>query len=282
MSGLLTTTALNISSDGLDEREDILTLSDGDPRITSAGGVAALFTMGELESAGNGQFFCTKKFTEVKFEGQMFPLCDGDNGEKFIGQPTGAIGTGVLVAPDIVATASHNLPDDAHISEVIFVFDFLMIDNQTVAPIKAENMYNGDSVIRREDAPMDWALVRLDRKVAQPNRVRALDLQGQMFGRKVYTIGCPCGLPVKLCGSAIIWEAGEEFFMAGLDAYKGNSGSPVFDAESHKVVGLVFSDEARDFELDATGNCCKSRVVPINEASGDKCVKVSRFAEFIP
>ena len=56
----------------------------------------------------------------------------------------------------------------------------------------------------------------------------------------VYVIGHPCGLPLKYVPDAEVREnAAASFFVANLDTYGGNSGSPVFNAQNNKVEGIL-------------------------------------------
>ena len=48
---------------------------------------------------------------------------------------------------------------------------------------------------------------------------------------KVHVIGHPCGLPLKLGDNSIITDNNEHsYFVANLDTFGGNAGSPVFNS----------------------------------------------------
>lgn len=54
-------------------------------------------------------------------------------------------------------------------------------------------------------------------------------------------LGHPSGLPMKWTTSAEVKENVEQkdYFKADLDAFSGNSGSPIFSDETHQVIGML-------------------------------------------
>ena len=97
-------------------------------------------------------------------------------GETFASQPLGCFCSGVLVAPDIVATAGHCVKSTADLDHIRFVFGFRMVDDDTArTTFPDDDVYRGTKVIGRKLTPdrTDWALVRLDRPVVGP-QARAL------------------------------------------------------------------------------------------------------------
>lgn len=63
-------------------------------------------------------------------------------------------------------------------------------------------------------------------------------------GEEVYVIGHPLGLPLMYSGGATANLAGRRhsFDLKDADLAPGSSGSPVFSARDHKLVGFVFDD----------------------------------------
>src|SRR5690606_11297122 len=89
----------------------------------------------------------------------------------------------------------------------------------------------------------DWMLVRLDRVVTAPGAL-PLEIRRDGFpgvGTPVGMIGHPSGLPMKIAfGSTTVIKKDFQstFFEANLDAYGGNSGSPVFNQTTGIVEGI--------------------------------------------
>jgi len=263
-----------------DDREEFFSISDAAIK-ESASGVVALFHIDKLNNHGNGTFSPKNSFTTVEFNQRPTPLCDT---ERFFGQPKGAFLSGVLVAEDVVATVNHHLPaNDSSIDEVLFVFDFRLTSPQAQPLITKDNFFRGKCVIKRGgNDKVDFALIKLDRK-APANRVRKLRAAGlPLEGRSAYVLGHPCSLPLKMGGVAAVRDVNQAvFFRANFDTFNGNSGSPVFDLESHELIGIVASDNAEDFDFDVERQCCKSNIVLASPDSGDFCTKASLFADFI-
>jgi hypothetical protein len=113
---------------------------------------------------------------------------------------------------------------------------------------------------KNEATGVDFALVRLDRTI--PNHLPlVLDLDGGVKkGTVVYVLGYPLGLPLKLADGALVssvLDAG--YFVANLDTFGGNSGSPVFNASTNQVEGILVRGGA-DFR--AVGSCNRAFVCP--------------------
>jgi hypothetical protein len=69
------------------------------------------------------------------------------------------------------------------------------------------------------------------------------------------------------------------FFTANLDTYGGNSGSPVFNADSHEVEGVLVRG---DTDFVPVGMCMISAVCPMNGCHGEDCTRVTEFTGLLP
>lgn len=257
---------------GADNREEIRLITN--PQITdNTASVVAVFTADQLIPAGGQTYACRRRFQTVGIEGVTYPLCST---ERFIDQPQGAISSGLLIREDLVVTTRHSVNVN-RINEYLFIFGF----TDTTPNIHVDNIYRGQAIFAIDEVA-DWVLIQLDRsapveRVHWPNPPEILP-----DDRAVYIIGFPCGLPMKFGGSALVRNLpGNEGFIASFDAYKGNSGSPIFDIETHQLIGLVASDPVEDFVLSPTGTCCVSNKVPLEKWSGDKCVKATEFVRHL-
>lgn len=216
----------------------------------------------------------------VKNYGKTFNLCDL---EPFRDQPmaSGRMCTGFLVKEDMIATAGHCVIN-GDVADVRFVFGFRMEDPTTPAiRIPNDNIYKGVELVHnaygRKCTGSDWALVKLDRNVVGQT-VSTLFKDKIYPGQAVYVFGHPCGLPLKYgAGVSVRDNPNESHFTVNLKVYMGSSGSPVFDLNSHEVVGFVVKGAERDFRW--TGNGWMSVEYPEGKEAG--CIKVSEFLEFI-
>jgi V8-like Glu-specific endopeptidase len=261
---------------GVDDRRDVFQITDA-ALLQDADCVVALFEKGNVKDNGDG----TSSLVTTSFQA-AHGVC---NNEPFRKQPVGAFCSGFLVARDVVATAGHCVdpPNTPALADIRFVFGFRMVDANT-PPGKIPNgeIYRGAQLIGRQltQSGIDWALVRLDRPVQnhRPAPVRRRKRIGT--GARIHVIGHPVGLPAKFAGGAKVRDnTPSPFFVANLDTYGGNSGSPVFNSKTHKVEGILVRGE-RDFRQQ--GNCLVSLVCPTTGCRGEDVTRITKLAAKIP
>jgi S1-C subfamily serine protease len=258
---------------GVDNRVDVFIVSD-QATLDDADSVVALFSSGDVVANGDG----TSTLQTENF-GTARNLCPT---ERFREQPIGAFCSGFLVAPDVIATAGHCV-NDANVTDVRFVFGYRMQDATTEpSQISDGEIFSGASLIGREEegAGADWALVRLDRPVTN-HPVVDIRRSGKIADNEgVHVIGHPVGLPTKVAGGASVRDnSPAEFFVANLDTYGGNSGSPVFNSETHAVEGILVRGETDFVQL---GFCRVSLVCPDTGCRGEDCTRTTEFAALVP
>ncbi len=263
---------------GPDNRIDVY--QEGDPRRRHwAEATCALVSAGSLQAQPDGSY--TLVTQPYRFAG-FSPCAD----EPFATQPTAPFCSGFAVGQDLIATAGHCY-DVSSLNNVRFIFGFVMEDaNTAVLHFSADQVYAGIEVVGREytQTAADWTLVRLDRPIAlagfDPLRVRR---QGVIAdGTAVGVIGHPSGLPMKLAfGDTTVVRDGspEGFFVANLDTYGGNSGSPVLAAATGTLEGILVRG-ATDFAI--VGGCFRSQVHADTEGRGEDVTKATAFAHLVP
>jgi V8-like Glu-specific endopeptidase len=185
---------------------------------------------------------------------------------RFYGQPICADCSGFLVAPDIVATAAHCVytldkldekildPDTSRPEKLKtsrFVFGYRMQDEQTLGQLLQSEVYEGECVIAHEYVKFksDWVLVKLKRPVKNHTTV-PIRHDGKVTGNEfLHIIGHPLGLPLKYSNNAKVWNNTDELqFSTNLDAFGGNSGSPVFNSKTHVVEGILITSPRIAFQ----------------------------------
>jgi hypothetical protein len=257
---------------GVDDRQDVFQVTD-QAILDDADSVVALFRSGDVSDNGDS----TSSLSTQNF-GTAQNLCAT---ERFREQPIGAFCSGFLVAPDIIATAGHCV-NASNVTDVRFVFGYRMEDVSTPhTTLGNGEIFSGASVIdRREEASgADWALVRLDRAVANHSAVQIRQTGKVPDNQALHVIGHPVGLPTKVAGGAAVRENQQPaFFVANLDTYGGNSGSPVFNSDTHEVEGVLVRGET-DFV--AQGSCQVSLVCPDSGCRGEDVTRTTQFASLI-
>lgn len=246
-----------------------------DERINRNADCTAAICMKDSLIDVNNEFSTLK----VKNYGETFNLCDI---EPFSHQPiaAGIMFTGFLVKDDVIVTAGHNVNEN-NVKDLRILFGYKMVDSVTpVTRFANDNIYQGIKIIRRihngEGKGPDWALVKLDRKVVGQTIAR-LSTKEIYCNQAIYVIGHPLGLPMKYTVGVYVGDVDETYFMANLNIYSGNSGTPVFDLHTHEVIGMVVKGEKRDFRW--TGKCWISVEYP--EGKRAECTRVSEFIDII-
>lgn len=186
----------------------------------------------------------------------------------FYGQATLAFCSGSLVARNMILTAGHCLSRDPastdHYSKFYVVFGWKSESRNSVPDsFPAEDVFevasapvwtldNLGGTENKRDNYKDYALLVLNRD-ATPRKPLALDRSGLLVakGRNVFTIGYTLGMPVKITdpGDAVIREVGERMFGTTLDSFGGNSGGPVFDSSTRRIIGIHVTGDARSKEI---------------------------------
>ncbi|AKB51220.1 V8-like Glu-specific endopeptidase [Methanosarcina barkeri str. Wiesmoor] len=258
---------------GVDDRVDVCNLPFG-PDRNDADSVVALFRASKVTDNGDGT-----SSLQINNFGTAKNLCPG---ERFRNQPTGAFCSGFLVAPDIIATAGHCV-NTGNVTNICFVFGFRMRDTDNAeTAINNTEIYRGAELIGRQEIGNgpDWALVRIDRPVNNHNVVRIRRNGKINETQALHVIGHPSGLPTKFAGGASVRDnQPDAFFIANLDTYGGNSGSPVFNSKTHEVEGILVRG---DTDFVRQGTCNVSLVCPSTGCRGEDCTRTTEFQQLIP
>lgn len=259
---------------GVDNRKDMYQVSASTLRA-AANAVVALVKRTDLASDGNGGYTLATQSYQDEYQ-----LCDS---EPFASQPIGCFCSGFLVAPDVIATAGHCVRSQADLARIRFVFGFRMLDARRArTAFPASDVYAGTRLIGRQLSQdgSDWALVKLDRPVTgrKPLKVRTAGRIGD--NQSLFVIGHPSGLPQKYAPRARVRDnTAAQFFVANLDTYGGNSGSPVFNSSNRTVEGILVRGE-NDFV--SNGSCFVSMVCPTTGCRGEDVMRAPLWAGKIP
>lgn len=215
---------------------------------------------------------------------------------RFREQTIGAFCSGSLVGPDLIMTAGHCVKTDADCQniKVAFGYNVRQAGAAPVTTMPASEVYGCSRIVKRflagepgsanptgQNLGPDFALIQLDRRVSghRPLAInRGTDLRN---GDGVFVIGHPVGLPLKVAGGATVRDFSKVgYFVADLDTFGGNSGSPVFNARTKLIEGiLVRGDE--DF-ADSPAGCTTMATYAQTGGRGEDVTKISALSSFIP
>jgi hypothetical protein len=220
----------------------------------------------------------TIPYTTTSYETD--PLCPE---EHFFGQPrVPEICSGALVSPDTVLTAGHCL-DTPECGDLHIVFGFsLDKESGTHQIVPTEEVYACKEVLLWDEwgKGHDRALLKLDRKVKNHAPLRVNRGRKPSKGTPVFAIGHPMGLPTKVSGGIIRVDDWKGILFSDIDAFSGNSGSSVFNAETGEIVGIISSGR-EDFTFDRKRACWRSKVFRSTAALGT-IIEAAKFRNKIP
>lgn len=216
--------------------------------------------------------------------------------EAYAKQQTGArlACSAFLVAPDIIATASHCLKANFQTgvrdpSLMRFIFGFQMIDANNLAfpstnnpqkplEVKVNNtdVYTPTTNLF-EDTVADYLLLRLDRPVTDTSRpILPMAPSGALAaGGALKIFGHPSSLPQKISSASLGTIYDYLITLSGADSYVGNSGGPVIDASMRLAGILNSSDFVEDYE---TVSCTNDLGQPIQSQRSVHCDTCNTYA----
>lgn len=214
--------------------------------------------------------------------GESERLC---RSERFAGQPSPAFCSGFLVAPDIVASAGHCF-EEIDVVDTRFVFSFeLKAAGEMSTSFLPDEVYLGKKLLARrfENKGEDWALVQLDRPVADREPV-VLSREPIPVGTPLYLVGHPSGLPKKFAAGGHVAKADDpRFFTTNVDAFGGNSGSMVVNEITNEVEGILVRGSEDYVRSPKCTRSVRCPITPLGKrlgpCGGEEVTRIERLAD---
>jgi V8-like Glu-specific endopeptidase len=285
-----------------------------------ADSVAAFFNNGHSISQ-NGSSYKFDNTTLAQSE-------DLSAGQRFAEQPASAFCTGFLVGDDLVATAGHCVRDNpsdksdhanagcsenksqgVYCKNIKIVFGYKKdLGGQIPQNVGEGDVYSCVKVVAHSlKSGPDYTIIKLDRKV-QNRKPLAIDRKGSgiKVGAGIFVMGHPSGLPLKIANNAQILKVNENMqvndggdkvdylnknysFLTNLDTFHGNSGSPVMNAKTLMVEGILVSgdiDYVPDPENPGSNVASKYPEKPSSsdygKGVGEVATRISMIAKYVP
>lgn len=225
-------------------------------------------------------------------------LCSG---VRFREQPSGPFCSGTLVGEDLVLTAGHCIKNKASCQNRVFVFGYALKAPGEPAALRAgaDDVYYCSRIIKlmfgKTTAPnsdgqpqtiygQDFALIKLDRKVIGRQPLAVNRAGGISEGVPVVSMGYPLGLPLKFSQTGTVFKPvgkNNAYFTTNLDTFGGNSGSPVFNAVTGLMEGVVVRAD-KDHFLTTSEGCLVYVVKPQISGTGVSVNKLDLLLNDIP
>lgn len=205
--------------------------------------------------------------------------------ERFYDQQAVATCTGFLVSPKHIVTAGHCVNRISECYNNKWVFDYAITDSgKTQVDIPRSNVYSCKDVVHvtfSNRLKQDWAVIELDREVKDRKPLVLSERGKPMKGDPMFILGHPSGLPLKVAEDATVRSLGKDYFVADLDSFGGNSGSPVINAETNEVEGILVRGSA-DYKQAFIGVCQKVVKCSQNGCKGEEVSYIDRIFPYIP
>lgn len=208
-------------------------------------------------------------------------ICEG---ERFLTLPLVSSCTAFLVGPDLIVTAGHCIKDKYDCKKQTWVLDYDS-DMSFLGPAgaavfsKNKSYACADLVGWSENAKLDYAIVRLDRKIEDRAPLKLRREGKTLTNESLMVIGHPLGLPKILTTNILIRDNTQTyFFKTNADTFSGNSGSPVIGVISGLVEGILFRGED-DFKMDIDLGCQRPAKCGDKECRGESVLR-STFLPF--
>lgn len=154
--------------------------------------------------------------------------------------------SGFLVSEDTLVTAGHCAQTQAECEAHAWVFDYKITDPSDLdinTKVDPRNVFLCKKLVAQaldEQTQMDYAVIKLDRKVMGRTPLKIRKSGEVKKGDKLVVIGYPSGLPMKISdGAKVKRSTNPVYFKTNLDTYGGNSGSAVFNVKTGEVEGIL-------------------------------------------
>jgi len=253
-----------------DDREDVCNHPNEMLRGIAVNAIAAIVDVGVLGSPVEGEYGHLKSYRPL---GPRRALCAG---QKFSSNPTAALCSATLIAPDRVLTAGHCISDST-CGRRKFVFDYMYSGPDCSMPqITDDDVFSCVRVKRIETDQVDFAVVWLDRSAVGRVPVSVLSAPTPMAVQQgVTVIGFGSGIPAKIDQGGFVIDpraAFMDYFVASTDTFAGNSGSGVFNTDG-LLVGILVRGQV---DYVRVGGCYQVNVVG---CSDENCSKLQDAEE---
>lgn len=256
---------------GPDDRVEALTVT-GMEKTRNVESTAAIMYASDIKrDAARGLWTLTANTLEST------GVCSDD---PFAKQLAAATCTAFLIGEDLLATAAHCITSDVDARSKRFVLGFRLDGRGTPrTTFTDDDVYEGTIQERLAAAAgPEWALIKLSRKVANREPLPYRKSGKIADAADVYSIGYPAGVPSKFAPNANVRDNSlRGTFIANLDMFGGNSGSPVFAAggtDPDIVEGILVRGEVDWLD---NGECLTAKKCPTSGCSGEEVTRITEL-----
>jgi V8-like Glu-specific endopeptidase len=276
---------------GFDDRHDVF--EESNPVVRQlADSTVAIINTSDLNPQANGSVI-----VNTRLLGEAQSLCPD---ERFREQDTAPFCSGFLISPNTIVTAGHCVSDETDCAQISVAFGYaLATASSSVKGIESSEIYKCARLLYAEvpkknsfPKPLpgqpntvpsgpDFSIFQLDRPVLGHLPLRWRNSGTPELGTKVFVIGHPSGLPTKIAGGAKIRKLSPPaYFTTNLDAYGGNSGSPVFAHDTLEVEGILVRGGS-DYIYQSEQRCRSSVRCPDDQCRGEDVMSITEIVQHL-
>jgi len=222
---------------------------------------------------------------EFYYNGQMVPK-------------TVIFGSGYLFSPNVVVTAAHVIKEAIESiqdsKDLIFIFglyiykhykdgrpNILLAKKDSIYRLNQDNLWENSQTINGDTGDSAWLKVTPLFDEGQRNSTVTTNLDARIpnpvsmsINEPVYALGHGLGVPMKLSFSGTIEHPSKNGWMGcELDIFPGNSGSPVFHANTHELLGIISGPDNLWRPEFSNKNCVSYQI----NLSGNQSVQTSEI-----
>jgi len=257
---------------GNDDRQDVVNVYDN-LWVDKSRSVAGMFSSGALSLLANGDY---------KVVGKTLVERGWCSSERFSNQITAPTCTGFLIGEDVLVTAGHCVSKSGDCKNYKWAFDFkIPASTDITAVIPKDSVYGCKAIlytVSSNTTKDDYAVIRLNRKVLDRPALEIRKTGKIADNAALVLMGHPKGLPTKIAGGANVRSnSATKYFVSNLDSYGGNSGSPVLDAVTGVVEGILVRGEADSVTTSA--GCNVSKVCTDSGCRGEDVTRITNVPQ---
>lgn len=187
-----------------------------------------------------------------------------------------------LIAPDVMVTAGHCI-EASECKRGHKKFIFGVTQDKTTDEgylVNRSDIYSCKKILKRNLAPgNDYAIVKLDREVTDRSPLKLNKDNSLTMDSHLFMIGHPMGQALVHSKTSGIYDLNEDakVFYATLDSFFGNSGSPVFNAKTLEVEGILITGQG-DLLQDNARRC---RYYETHEDGGEGVLRIKTILDLL-
>jgi V8-like Glu-specific endopeptidase len=203
-----------------------------------------------------------------------YELCTN---EPYENQHYASFCTGFAINDSTIISAGHCITGNSNDSYRL-LFDYHMGNQDSLSEIKQSAVFTVKYIMDfNVENLVDYSIIIVNEKIPKFRHLKMRTRGDVKINQRVYSIGSPSGMPLKRATGAKIRENYDNSFVANLDTYGGNSGSPIFNS-SGRVEGILIKGEEDYVQLN---NCNISNKCLDNECSGEIVTKINIIRDIL-